>query len=190
MFEPGKQSTRFPNAPAGYLLAGDPGCPARGFSIPISVSGRLDSALPIAWASARSFGVDSACWNPLWTEQYNTDVDSAPFSDQVTLYGVGFSNPYAGVANPFPQSYAPFTPPRMFTFSFHWGNSVFFLKVGGLAIRRVSTLPSNASLCGIRPCARAIWEMRQASLLCRGCELRPIHAGGYGCEYAAAATVC
>ncbi|MGH9829979.1 MAG: carboxypeptidase regulatory-like domain-containing protein, partial [Blastocatellia bacterium] len=51
-------------------------------------------------------------WNPLWTEQYNTDVDSAPFSDQVTLYGVSFSNPYAGVANPFPQSYAPFAPSK------------------------------------------------------------------------------
>ena len=31
-FAPGQQSTRFPNAPTGYLLAGDAGCPTGGFN--------------------------------------------------------------------------------------------------------------------------------------------------------------
>ena len=111
-FEPGKQSTRFPNAPAGYLLAGDAGCPAGGFNRDLSVwAPRFGFAYR---ASQRTVirGGFGLFWNPLWTEQYNTDVDSAPFSDQVTLYGVNFSNPYAGATNPFPGSYAPFTPPR------------------------------------------------------------------------------
>lgn len=111
-FEPGKQSTRFPNAPAGYLLAGDPGCPAGGFNRDLNVwAPRFGFAYRVGQRTVIRGGF-GLFWNPLWTEQYNTDVDSAPFSDQVTLYGVNFSNPYAGVTNPFPQSYAPFTPPR------------------------------------------------------------------------------
>jgi len=111
-FEPGKQSTRFPNAPAGYLLAGDAGCPAGGFNRDLSVwAPRFGFAYRVGQRTVIRGGF-GLFWNPLWTEQYNTDVDSAPFSDQVTLYGVNFSNPYAGATNPFPGSYAPFTPPR------------------------------------------------------------------------------
>ncbi|MBO0858207.1 MAG: TonB-dependent receptor [Chloracidobacterium sp.] len=111
-FEPGTQSTRFPNAPPGYLLAGDGGCPAGGFNSDLAVlSPRLGFAYRLGKRTVIRGGF-GMFWNPLWTEQYNTDVDSAPFSDQVTLYGVNFSNPYAGVTNPFPQYYAPFVPPQ------------------------------------------------------------------------------
>ncbi|MGH9454629.1 MAG: TonB-dependent receptor domain-containing protein, partial [Terriglobia bacterium] len=111
-FGPGKQSTRFPSAPAGYLLAGDPGCPAGGFNSDLGdLAPRFGFAYRLGQRTVVRGGF-GLFWNPLWTEQYNTDVDSAPFSDQVTLYGVSFSNPYAGVANPFPQSYAPFAPSK------------------------------------------------------------------------------
>lgn len=115
-FEPGKQSTRFPNAPAGYLLAGDPGCPQGGFNSDMNVwSPRLGFAYRVGQRTVIRGGF-GLFWNPLWTEQYNTDVDSAPFSDQVTLYGVNFSNPYAGATNPFPGSFAPFKPPQNVAF--------------------------------------------------------------------------
>ncbi|HEY3837500.1 MAG TPA: TonB-dependent receptor, partial [Bryobacteraceae bacterium] len=120
-FEPGKQSTRFPNAPAGYLLAGDPGCPSGGFNSDLGVwSPRFGFAYRLGQRTVIRGGF-GLFWNPLWTEQYNTDVDSAPFSDQVTLYGVNFTNPYAGVGNPFPQSYAPFLPDKNVAFQLPLG---------------------------------------------------------------------
>jgi hypothetical protein len=115
-FVPGKQSTRFPNAPAGYLLAGDSACPDGGFNSDLGVWWpRFGFAYRVGQRTVVRGGF-GLFWNPLWTEQYNTDVDSAPFSDQITLYGVGFSNPYAGTVNPFPQSFAPFTPPQNVAF--------------------------------------------------------------------------
>jgi len=50
-------------------------------------------------------------WNPQFTVLYNGFVNAAPFSPQVTRYGVSFEDPYAGAQNPFPAGFAPFVPP-------------------------------------------------------------------------------
>ena len=115
-FKPGSQSTRFPNAPAGYLLAGDPGCPLGGFNAFWSeVAPRLGFAYRLRHHTVVRGGY-GMFWNPIAANQYNTFVDSAPFSPQITLYGVSFQDPYAGVTNPFPQEYAPFSPPSDIAF--------------------------------------------------------------------------
>lgn len=115
-FVPGSKSQRFPNAPLGYLLAGDTGCPQGGFnSYMAEFAPRFGFAYRLGQRTVIRGGF-GLFWNPLSTIQYNTFVDSAPFSDQVTLYGVSFSNPYAGFVNPFPQAYAPYAPPRDVTF--------------------------------------------------------------------------
>jgi hypothetical protein len=111
-FLPGAQSTRFPNAPAGYLLAGDAGCPQGGFNSYLpELSPRLGFAYRLGDRTVLRGGF-GLFWNPMATIQYNTFVDSAPFSDQVTRYGVSFSDPYAGSVNPFPTAYAPYNPPQ------------------------------------------------------------------------------
>ena len=116
-FVPGVQSTRFPNAPLGYLNAGDPGCPTGGFD------NYMKAFAPRFGFAYRPFGGRTVIrggaglfWNPQFTVLYNGFVNSAPFSPQITLNGVSFSNPYGSIPNPFPQSFAPFDPPSNSTF--------------------------------------------------------------------------
>ncbi len=111
-FRPGMQSTRFPNSPPGYLSAGDQGCPEGGFE---TYYGSISPRFGFAWRPGGGktvvrggFGL---FWNPQFTAIYNGFVNSAPFSPQVTMNGIKFDDPYAGAANPFPASFAPFTPP-------------------------------------------------------------------------------
>jgi outer membrane receptor protein involved in Fe transport len=110
-FVPGQKSTRFVNAPVGYLSAGDSTCPGGGFQ---SDFREFSPRLGFAWrpGGGRSVvrGGFGLFWDPLFTVAYNTFVDSAPFSPQETLYGVSFDNPYKGVSNPFPAQFAPFKP--------------------------------------------------------------------------------
>ncbi len=121
-FRPGVQSTRFPNAPEGYLNAGDPQCPEGGFD---NFAGTVAPRLGVAWrpASGKTVlrGGYGFFWNPQFTVLYNGFVNSAPFSPQVTLFGVKFDNPYANYPNPFPKYFAPFDPPK---------DSEFFLPLG------------------------------------------------------------
>ena len=111
---PGQQSARFPKAPKGYLFAGDPGCPAggsksrwwqlaprTGFAYSLDKQGKT--------ALRGGFGV---FYQPPFVEAYNNMVDSAPFSPQFFLFGVPFTNPYAGIQNPFPAQYGPQVPVR------------------------------------------------------------------------------
>jgi len=115
-FNPGVQSQRFPNAPLGYLLAGDPTCPQGGFnSFFGTVAPRVGFALGLGEKTVVRGGF-GLFWNPLSAIQYNNFVDSAPFSPQVTLSGVSFQNPYAGRVNPFPASFAPIAPPANVAF--------------------------------------------------------------------------
>ncbi len=133
-FVPGKQSTRFPKAPLGYLSAGDAGCPAGGLN---AYWRSWSPRFGFAWRPKRSgmvvrggFGV---FWNPQFTALYNTFVDSAPFSPQITNYGVKFDNPYANTANPFPGSFAPFQPAS---------DAQFFLPLGQFGVFSQGFRPS------------------------------------------------
>jgi hypothetical protein len=111
-FLAGRQSTRFPKAPTGYLFAGDPGCPAGGFAsswwqfgpragFAYNVGGRGNTTI------RGGFGL---FYQPPFVEAFNNMVDSAPFSPQILRFGIPFSNPYTGIRNPFPQEFAPFIP--------------------------------------------------------------------------------
>lgn len=116
-FVPGVQSTRFPNAPLGYLNAGDPSCPEGGSETYLrTFSPRFGFAYRPGGGKLAVRGGFGLFWNPQFTVLYNGFVNSAPFSPQVTLYGVRFENPYATVSNPFPASFAPFDPPATSTF--------------------------------------------------------------------------
>ncbi|MGJ5817282.1 carboxypeptidase regulatory-like domain-containing protein [Paludibaculum fermentans] len=116
-FVPGVQSTRFPNAPNGYLNAGDASCPTGGFD---SYKQAFAPRFGYAWrpGGGRTVlrGGAGLFWNPQFTVLYNGFVNSAPFSPQITLNGVNFSNPYATTPNPFPGSFAPFDPPTNSSF--------------------------------------------------------------------------
>jgi Carboxypeptidase regulatory-like domain/TonB-dependent Receptor Plug Domain/TonB dependent receptor len=120
-YEPGMQSTRFPNAPLGYLLAGDKGCPDGGYNnfMPV-VAPRLGFAQTIR-ANTVIRGGFGLFFTPIAQIDSNNFVDSAPFSPQVSLNGVNFENPYANAVNPFPAGYAPFTPPRNVAFELPLG---------------------------------------------------------------------
>ena len=116
-FAPGVRSTRYPNAPAGYLSAGDPGCPDGGFnSYMRSLAPRFGFAYRPGGKGTVVRGGIGLFWNPQFTVLYNTFVDSAPFSPQIVRYGVKFQDPYGGTANPFPQAFAPFIPPKDVSF--------------------------------------------------------------------------
>lgn len=110
-FSPGARSARFPKAPAGYLNDGDPGCPEGGFN---SYWQQIAPRFGFAWRAPGGntvvrggFGL---FWNPQFTSLYNGFVNAAPFSPQVTRFGVRLEDPYASAGNPFPASFAPFVP--------------------------------------------------------------------------------
>jgi outer membrane receptor protein involved in Fe transport len=116
-FVPGAQSQRYPKAPAGYLNAGDQGCPEGGFNSYLrSWSPRLGFAWRPNGGKTVVRGGFGLFWNPQFTSLYNTFVDSAPFSPQVVNYGVSFANPYGATQNPFPGAFAPFNPPTSVDF--------------------------------------------------------------------------
>jgi len=112
-FAPGVRSTRFPNAPQGYLNAGDPGCPEGGFD---SYLWQVAPRFGFAWrpGGGRSVvrGGYGLFWNPQFTVLYNGFVNAAPFSPQITRYAVRFEDPYAATENPFPAGFAPFVPAK------------------------------------------------------------------------------
>jgi hypothetical protein len=111
-FRPGLQSVRFPKAPAGYLSAGDPGCPEGGFESYLrSFAPRVGFAWRPQGAQTVVRGGFGLFWNPQFTVLYNGFVNGAPFSPQVNRFGVRFHDPYESAANPFPRFYAPFNPP-------------------------------------------------------------------------------
>lgn len=111
-FLPGVQSKRFPNAPAGYVYAGDPGCPDGGFNSSWNqFAPRLGFAYKIG---GKGFTTIRGGWGifyqPPFVEAFNNMVDSPPFSPQIQVFRVPFTNPYAGSSNPFPAQFAPRIP--------------------------------------------------------------------------------
>ncbi len=117
-FRPGQQSQKFPNAPTGYLFAGDSGCPAGGFDsswwqlgprfgFAYNVGGKGRTTIRGGWGSFNQ---------PPFVEAFNNMVDSAPWSPQYQILRTPFMNPYNGTPNPFPAQFAPFVPPQNVAF--------------------------------------------------------------------------
>jgi len=113
-FLAGVQSSRFPNAPRGYLYAGDPGCPGGGSKSQWRLlAPRIGLAYNLGGQGRTILrGGGGLFYQPPFVEAYNNMVNSAPFSPQFILFGVPFANPFQGLRNPFPAEYAPRDPPR------------------------------------------------------------------------------
>ncbi len=109
-FLPGQRSQRFPNAPAGYLFGGDPGCPAGGFQASWKEFGpRFGFAYNVAGKSKTTIrGGWGLFYQPPSMLIFDNMADSAPFSSQYSLYKVPFTNPYQGITDPFPAQFGPF----------------------------------------------------------------------------------
>jgi hypothetical protein len=118
-FRPGLQSQRFPNAPGGYLFAGDSGCPAGGFKSSWALLGpRLGFAYNVGGHGKTTIrGGWGVFYQPPFMEAFNNMVDSAPWSPQYQFLGVPFMNPYRATPNPFPAQYAPSAPPSDVAFA-------------------------------------------------------------------------
>ncbi len=117
-FRPGLQSQKFPNAPNGYLFAGDPGCPAGGFKSSWALLGpRFGFAYNVGGSGKTIIrGGWGIFYQPPFVEAFNNMVDSPPWSPQFQFIGTPFMNPYNGRPNPFPAQFAPFIPPSTVTF--------------------------------------------------------------------------
>jgi hypothetical protein len=117
-FLPGHQSQKFPNAPEGYLFAGDPSCPAGGFkSSWLDLGPRFGFAYNVGGTGKTTIrGGWGVFYQPPFVEAFNNMVDSAPWSPQYQFIGAPFMNPYQGSANPFPAQFAPFVPSHNVTF--------------------------------------------------------------------------
>jgi len=115
----GARSQRYPNAPVGYIYAGDSGCPEGGSE---NRWAQLAPRFGFAW-NADGKGTTSLrggvglSYQPPFLEAYNQMSATPPFSQQVDLrrarYSrMNFTDPYgsAGVPNPFPAGYGPKTP--------------------------------------------------------------------------------
>lgn len=124
-FEPGKQSTLYPNAPLGLLLAGDPGCPRGTYHSTLdSFAPRIGFAYRLTEDGKTSLrGGVGYYFQPPETLAYQDDAGAPPFAPIITLplsnqLYASFDDPYgsAGIANPFPQDFGPNLPPSNFQF--------------------------------------------------------------------------
>ena len=111
-FEPGKQSTRFPNAPEGLLFGGsnhDAGCPAGSMnSKPWNFAPRLGFAYRLTDDGKTSIRGGAGMYYAIPnTVAFQDVVGIPPFAPIINLNDVNFKDPYgsAGVANPFPGSF-------------------------------------------------------------------------------------
>lgn len=114
----GIKSTQFANAPAGLLFPGDPGMPKYGVNASYAnFSPRVGFAFDPKGDGKTSFrgGFGVFFDSQQVGIENNRFVDVSPFSTQVAITTPKgtFSNPYAGITNPFP---APAVPTSNSTF--------------------------------------------------------------------------
>ncbi|HEV3331219.1 MAG TPA: carboxypeptidase regulatory-like domain-containing protein [Bryobacteraceae bacterium] len=108
----GTVSKVYPNAPPGLLFPGDPGVPQYGLLANYkNFSPRVGFAYDLTGDGKTSLrGGFGMFYDALQNGIYNNRfVDVTPFSTQVNLTAPKgtFSNPYAGIVNPFPAPYPP-----------------------------------------------------------------------------------
>lgn len=122
-FEPGSQSTRFPNAPQGLLFGGsnhDKGCPASSiFANPWNFGPRLGFAYQLTEDGKTSLrGGAGYYYETPNLVAFQDVVGIPPFAPIISLTDVNLSNPYgsAGVTNPFPAQFGPTNPGPSATF--------------------------------------------------------------------------
>ncbi len=113
-FQPGQQSTRYPNAPPGLTYGGtnaDAGCPLAGSTNNWgNIGPRAGFAYRLTKDNKTSLrGGAGMYYTPPQSSQFNPFTNIAPFAPTFTLTGVSFVDPYAsaGIANPFPEQYGP-----------------------------------------------------------------------------------
>ncbi len=123
-FEPGLQSTRYPNAPNGLIYGGDDadaGCPTAGVE---PVWSNLGPRFGLAYRLTKDgrtslrFGA-GYFYTPERTGASNGQSNTAPFGATFTLNDVDWTDPYGskGLANPFPENFGPEVPPATFVFA-------------------------------------------------------------------------
>ncbi len=111
-FIPGKQSTRFPNAPLGLIFAGEQGIPS---GLVNNSYGYFEPRIGVAWQPRPNLAVRAGFGlftTPLEDAFYNRTWDAPPFSPSYsTIYSAGtpdpFDNPWSiyaptGGKSPFP----------------------------------------------------------------------------------------
>jgi hypothetical protein len=106
-YRPGLHSRRYPNAPAGLIYAGDPGCPAGGADgVAFQFAPRLGFAYRIRQSTVIRGGAGLYYTLPN-TDQINGFSSVAPFAPVFSLTNTSFADPYGtlGITNPFPASF-------------------------------------------------------------------------------------
>ena len=111
-FQPGRKSTRYPNAPAGMIYGGenhDEGCPVAGSE---AVWGNLAPRIGFAYRLTKDGrtsirGGAGYYYTAPQASAYNPFTNIAPFAPTFRFDVVSFVDPYAsaGVPNPFPAQY-------------------------------------------------------------------------------------
>jgi outer membrane receptor protein involved in Fe transport len=118
VFRPGQQSTMFPNAPLGLLYAGDPGIPRGGHPTHWK---NVAPRLALAWSVNPKTSIRTAYGVFYDTARFftfpKTLVFTPPYSLSRTTPGVQFSEPYAGLVNPYPYR-PPQTPEEIARYQF------------------------------------------------------------------------